>query len=205
MSSLIGSLFLAGGNMNQLQCTTELEAVNSMLMTIGESPVNSLAVSQVSDVSIAIATLREVTRNFQVEGWEFNTEVMTLSPDVDGYINIPANALKIDSTDISLVYVRRGDKLYDKANNTFVFTSPVELEFVWFLTFEDMPEPARQYITIKASRRFQNRVMGSDAVYYFTKEDEQEAKNTFLEYENKSGNYNMLRDNIYMLSSIRRG
>ena len=53
--------------------STELDAVNSILMSVGESPVNTLTV-QSPEVAIAQKTLRQVCREIQAEGWSYNTE-----------------------------------------------------------------------------------------------------------------------------------
>ena len=53
---------------------TELEAVNVLLTTIGEAPVNTLTGNQVTDVTIANQVLTEVSREVQAQGWHFNTE-----------------------------------------------------------------------------------------------------------------------------------
>lgn len=187
-----------------LSLTTELDAVNSMLETIGESPVNTLEVSGLGDVSIAINTLRRTSREVQSRGWEFNTEVMMLSPDEDGYINIPAEALKADPVSRDYTYVQRGTKLYDKVNNTFVFTVAITLEVIWLLDFATLPEPARHYIAVKASRRFQNKVLGSQEVYAFTKEDERDALAELKRYEVNIGDYNMGTGSYTMASALMR-
>lgn len=187
-----------------LTLSTELDAVNTMLETIGQSPVNTLESVNGSDVSIAINTLKEVSREVQSLGWEFNTETITISPDTDSHINVPSNVIKIDPTDPTLRYVRRGTLLYDKANNTDEITSLVEAEVVWFLDFEDMPEPARRYITIKAARRFQNRVLCDEAVYAFTKEDEAEARVALKQDEIETGEFNFLKDNTTFMGTMTR-
>ena len=53
--------------------STELDAVNSVLMSVGESPVNTLS-TQSPEVSIAQNTLRQIAREVLAEGWVFNTE-----------------------------------------------------------------------------------------------------------------------------------
>ena len=53
--------------------STELDAVNSILMSVGETPVNTLTV-QSPEVVIAQNTLRQVCREIQAEGWSYNTE-----------------------------------------------------------------------------------------------------------------------------------
>ena len=52
---------------------TELEAVNVLLTTIGEQPINSFW-NQTTDVTIARQVLNEVNREVQSQGWHFNTE-----------------------------------------------------------------------------------------------------------------------------------
>ena len=52
--------------------TTELEAVNSMLATIGEAPVNSITGTLPLDASLAKNTLNEINREVQSAGWHFN-------------------------------------------------------------------------------------------------------------------------------------
>lgn len=55
--------------------TTELEAVNQMLATIMEAPINTLLGAESLDAQRAITTLAEVSRDLQQTGWNFNTEV----------------------------------------------------------------------------------------------------------------------------------
>jgi hypothetical protein len=57
-----------------LAATTELEAVNAMLATIGESPIADVDTATQADATIAINTLRDVVREVQSMGWKFNTE-----------------------------------------------------------------------------------------------------------------------------------
>jgi hypothetical protein len=58
----------------ELVATTELEAVNAMLASIGEAPIASLDSATAADVQTAISLLRNTTREVQARGWRFNTE-----------------------------------------------------------------------------------------------------------------------------------
>jgi hypothetical protein len=79
-----------------ISATTELEAVNEMLMSIGQAPVNTLAVSGIKDVNIARARLQSQTRRVLSRGFNFNTDDnYTLTPDSDGIILIPNGTLKM--------------------------------------------------------------------------------------------------------------
>jgi hypothetical protein len=156
---------------------TELEAVNEMLMSIGQSPVNTLAVTGIKDVSIAHQRLQSATRRVLTRGFAFNTDVnYPLSPDVDGVIIIPSNVLKVESMDSTELVMRRhptkGMALYNKADRTFLFTTEVPLKIVWAFEFEDLPETARTYVATSAARRFQSKAIGSQILDRFEEEDE---------------------------------
>ncbi|MGN6422700.1 MAG: hypothetical protein ACTHLA_05260 [Asticcacaulis sp.] len=58
---------------------TELEAVNEMLMSIGQAPVNSLTTA-VGDVNIAHAILGVETRYVVLFGFTFNTDEAVRPP-----------------------------------------------------------------------------------------------------------------------------
>lgn len=179
--------------------TTELEAVNVMLGVIGEAPVNSLEISGMIDVSTAKQVLHETSRKIQSQGWYCNTEKeYTLNKDENGYIYLPLNNLKIDLSEINyntdIEPVVRGTKLYDKKNHTFIFTTNLKFDIVWFLPFTDLPEALRRYITVAAARLFQKRFYSSDQIDAFTKEDEMYAK---IEAEHADGDvadYNMVNN-----------
>ena len=51
-----------------LATTTKLEAVNSMLTAIGETPVNTITNATTTDVSIALQVLDNVSREVQQQG-----------------------------------------------------------------------------------------------------------------------------------------
>ena len=53
--------------------STELDAVNQILSSVGQAPVTTLNL-QNPEVSIALNTLRETNKNTQAEGWTFNIE-----------------------------------------------------------------------------------------------------------------------------------
>lgn len=158
---------------------TELDAVNQMLLSIGQAPVSTLAVTGLKDVSFAQYLLHQVAREVQLRGWEFNTDdEYPLTPDVDGKIAIPASALKVDPCDKGKRFVERysgGDRLlYDKDTHSFVHTDPVDVDITWFFPFEELPESARAYIAHRAGRVFQANQVGSTILYQFTKEREVE-------------------------------
>jgi len=163
--------------------TTQLEAVNSMLGHIGESPVNSIsdtAAVPVS-VSVAIAALNEVSKDVQSEGWHFNTETGVKYSPTGGSITVPADIIQFDPIDTSLDIVQRGATLFDRKNNTTTFTSDLTVNQMRLLDWDSLPEVARRYITLKASRVFQGRIIGSRELESLIARDEYVARANLLE------------------------
>ncbi len=174
--------------------TTELQAVNTILGTIGEASINTLAGTLPADVANAQALLLEVSRDVQSVGREFNSEKeVSLAIDGDSKIPIATNVLKIDVSDIDAGYnmdvTQRGGFLYNKATHSFTFSGPLRCDVVYFLPFTDLPEAARRYITIKAARLFQARYLGSTTLGSFTAQEEMDAKWKMEEAENENADY----------------
>lgn len=179
--------------------TTELEAVNTMLQSIQESPVSSVTNPGSVDAVTAIAILREVSRAVQSKGYSFNTEYnYPLPANGSGEIIIPANCLEVDvdprGPDASSDLVRRGQRLYDRYNRTYAISRTVRVEMILMLDFEDLPETARHYIALRAARIFQARMVGSDSLDGFTEQDEMEAKADFRRAENRNADHNVLNN-----------
>lgn len=175
------------------QPTTELQAVNIMLAYAGELPVNTLEDTGVAEVAQTRTVLHNVLREVQNKGLEFNTDdEYKLVPNVDGYINLPSNVLKVDPCDRTKRYVRRGNKLYDKDNHTYVFTcDEVYVDITWFLPFEDAPQSVRDYVTIVAARRFVGNIIGSGDLDDLSSDDEYRALVTMMEDEVDKGDYSI--------------
>ena len=205
--------------------TTELNAVNTMLSSIGEPPVTVLEGQQNADAAIAQNILLEISREVQSMGWHFNTQdEVTLTPDVNNVINLPANVLRIDvnpkikrlGTPSSTLpqndnrdITQRGQVLFDRTNNTTTFTRNVIVSIVYGLSFDQLPEPARRYITVKAARVFQDRMVGSQKHHAFSRGDEMRALSLLKEFEMDTAdptifdNYDTAR--IVMRGDAQRG
>ena len=159
--------------------TTHLEAINTMLSTIGEAPVNSLTGSLPTDASMAKNILDEVNREVQSGGWKFNTSYKaTLSRDTNNKIPVANDVMHIELNPLleaksSNDPVIRGSFLYNLAKETFIFDKDFEnVQIVHLLDFEQIPEQARRYITIRASRIFHDRTLGANALHRFSRQDE---------------------------------
>ena len=188
--------------------TTELESVNQMLGHIGEAPINSLADSAALPISgsIALTTLREVAKEVQTEEWHFNTVTdHEISPDSDSKIPLPATTLFVDAVNSTDDYVQRGLFLYNRKDRTFTFTSTVKVDLTEQLDWDDLIEPARRYITLRAARIFQGRIVGSRELEALIAVDEMQARARLQELDSQSSDRTIFDSaDVYYRLGVRR-
>ena len=177
--------------------TTELEAVNIMLAAIGEAPINSLTGTLPVDARLAQSTLTEVNKEVQSEGWSFNTEIdVTLTRNASEQVTLSTNVLRVDPNihqHPTIDAIQRGLKLYDRLNNKFQFDEDLICTAVYLRTFDEIPEPARRYITIKAARVFVDRLVSDDGLRTYTQQDETRARAILMETDLSNAEHNVLR------------
>jgi hypothetical protein len=162
---------------NAMLPTSKLEAINEMLSCVGEAPVNRLRSGNVQ-AEIAENILESTLRTLQVSGWNFNTDnKVTIQPDSAGHLRLPANTLKADATNTTTDngWVMRNAKMYNKTTNTYITEQTLEVDLVLLLPFEELPEAARQYATLRAGRLLQDRTMGVGHLHQFNMQDEHNA------------------------------
>ena len=195
-----------------LTTTTRLQAVNTMLATIGSAPVNQLTgpnAPNSADVAMAMNTLDEVSLNVQSRGWHFNTEEnVTLSPDpVTKEIVLASNIVMVDvdfPDNEGLDITMRGAKMYNRKTNSLQFDAPVEkVRLIRILEWDDLPQAARHYISIRAARIFQDRTVGSDKHHTFTQQDEIIALSNLKKYEGETADHSIF-DNYDVYRVIDR-
>ena len=193
----------------QITPTSELQSVNIMLSTIGEAPVNSITGTTTVDVSTAINILNETSMSIQSQGWNFNTHLNynSLSIDSNGKVPLPSNCVKADANPSYryLNYTIRNGYLYDMDNHTDVFTSaPTSVDLVLVQQLAHCPEYARQYITMKAARRFASRFIGDKEITQLIGQDENEALMAFHQADSQEADANMLNGDQNTFSIINR-
>lgn len=179
---------------------TELEAVNLMLSVIGESPVNSLIGTGMSDVTTAQGILQEVSREVQADGWFFNNEDNVILPiAADGFIYTPPDILRMEPMKFESAQTTiRGNRVYDRFNHTYTFTKPISFSITYFLQYTELPQDARFYIAVRAARKFQKRNLSSDLIEKFNEQDELDALANMQDQDTSAGEYNLLTGNVSM-------
>lgn len=179
--------------------TTFLEAVNRVLQMLGEAPVNSLN-GQFGLAQQAQDAINDVSRKIQSEGWSFNTDFERLlqRDAVTDEISVGTNVSRVrvdlySYPDIDVV--QRGSRLYDRRAGSYQFTEDLYADVTYILEWDEVPEYAHQYFTIKAGRQLQEAILGSADLSRINAAAEAEAHALFLEEETASAGHNVLRGN----------
>ena len=178
--------------------STELEAVNVILSTIGESPLNSLSGSLPVDGTMAKNVLSEISREVQSSGWHFNTHYKsTLTRDTNNNIPVATNVVRVEldpnlESKSSYDLVQRDGKLYNLAKNTDIFDKDfTDVTQVYLLPFNEIPEQAKRYITIRSARVFHDRTLGANTLHKFSQEDEKQALSILRNAESRTGDFSI--------------
>tara|TARA_B100000424_G_scaffold268839_1_gene264437 strand:+ start:1872 stop:2480 length:609 start_codon:yes stop_codon:yes gene_type:complete len=187
---------------------TELEAVNVCLQNINESPVSSLDTA-FADALMARQMLHDNSRKIQSIGLVCNTDYeLTIARDSSNHINLPTNTLKVyiprKTNEGKRDVVQRGQKLYDRKNNTYVFDEDLKVTLVSFLEWEDLPQVVRSYITINTARKFGAQVVGDTDLFQLTQQDELEARIEFRREQIDVEQANILYDSEASFGVLHR-
>lgn len=154
---------------------TDLDAVNEMLMSIGQAPVNSLSTTGIRDLSIAVYTLGFVSRQVQSQGWWFNRDEYVLwTADINTRYPLPANLLSVRMYDSTRNSAIQNGFLYDVNNHTNLFPNDptLRVDTIQMLDYNTLPQEARNYIGIRAARVFCGKVLGAQDNYKTASDDE---------------------------------
>ena len=179
--------------------TTFLEAVNRVLQMLGEAPVNSLD-GQFGLAQQAEDAINDVSRKIQAEGWSFNTDLERLlqRDAVTNEITVGTNVSRVRVDPFSypdIDVVQRGSRLYDRRAGSYEFDEDLYADVTYILEWDEVPEYAHQYFTIKAGRQLQEAILGSADLSRINAAAEAEAHALFLEEEAASAGHNVLRGN----------
>ena len=176
--------------------STELDAVNQILSSVGQAPVTTLDL-QNPEVAIVLTTLREVNKQVQAEGWNYNVERgYEFTPDsTTKHIAYPTNVLQLDTTKQKhrddFDPVRRNGKFYDRLNHTYEWDDVIEADVTWLFEFEDVPPAIQLYITARAARLAANKMVGDTTLFQLLQEQELQTRAAALEYDCNQGDYSI--------------
>ncbi len=180
-----------------------LASVNVMLQMINELPISDdVELAEILEAQLAASVLIETKKEVLAEGWDVNKDLAYSFPqDASGFIAVPANVLDISSSDGNIIM--RNWNLYNKEKQTSIFLEPQDMDVIWDLDFNSITHPLRNFITVRAARKFQARTIMNVDVYGYSQSDEEDAYLVARRSEGNTGRYNMLtstygQDNLVM-------
>lgn len=134
---------------------TKLEVVNQALEACSQSPVASIDLAD-QQVELISGILEREIKDIQTEGWAFNAEEnVTLTPDLSGFITVAPDVVGVSwGKDMHQhpVLALRGARLFDKSQNTYVFSGPIKVRVVRLLDWEYTPQEFREYVAARVCR-----------------------------------------------------
>lgn len=190
--------------------STQLSAVNIILSTIGESPVNTLIGNLPLSASVALAALNEQVNAIQLDGYWYNSDTqVTLPADSNGNVLLGVNVAKIEISRkryagkeiVNRPQFNSGGvgqpQLYDRRHQTYNLSSipggVIADRIVYVLDWSQLPESAKRYMTIRAARVFADRWVGAETVHQFTAADELNAKRAMEAHKADEDELNILQ------------
>lgn len=188
---------------------TQLQAVNVLIASLGESPIESITPPPSSDAEEALGRLNEADLEVQSEGWHWNREKdFQLSLNGDGTVSLPAQTLRMAAAYASaqnsqpLEITARGLTLYDLGNHTNVFTAAPYVDLIIRLDWDSLPQAARSLITLTAARRFHAGKQGSQVVLEVNAEDLARARAVLEQYEDEDAGANSVNGNLGVVTAL---
>lgn len=184
---------------------TLLDALNISLTALGEFRVTSDTVKNPT-IGIIKDSLENERMALLSSGWWFNDRVMTLYPDVEGYIALPSKTIDIYSIDTEeMLGEDENQRLvsYDTGYNKF--DKPMRLRIVSDVDFERLPEMAAQIVAYQAAMQVYADDLGVDNTYQNLQRQSQKAFN-ILHKQNlrnrrystsKTGRYQRIRSSLH--------
>lgn len=188
----------------QLSNNIELDAINTIIGSIGEAPLNSIEDSLNVDALNAYRILNDTNKQQQARGWSFNIhEDYVLNPDSStGKILWAENFLFLQGSN-NEKYIKQGNYVYDLTNNTTSFTTDLTVTAILLVPLDEIPEPLKAYIVAKAALNFQVRYLGDPALTQRLQIDVNETWQALQEFEIDSNDYSLL-DNDNVVSVLER-
>ena len=182
---------------------SELSMINDSLLAIGEAPFMEGTVVDTIPIGTDGETAKRLIRSTMIEvqsrGWYFNTDYdYVLTPDINGFITLPPNVLRTDfgNTSNANRFLIKNNGIYDVANQTFIIEGDIMCDIVWLVDYTNLPPEAYEYISLRAARKFQQKVIGALETDQFTMRDEQDALVNLQRRQLQTQDYNIQNSRV---------
>lgn len=172
---------------------SELDAVNHVLEAAGDPPVSSLVTENASSIAVIQRKLRAERIKLLSRGHSFNTTYPYKTPNTDGYIIIGDEILSVDgwgNNKYTAYTVSPEGRLYDKTNDTDVFTDQVQLKIISDVDFENIRTQTQYQLMAAVAKSYQRQFQQDPVMDQELMEDEYEAEVIAAEEELRGSNVN---------------
>lgn len=187
---------------------TQLQAVNLLLNSLGQTGVNTYDPPPTPTVADALNALNEADLDIQSKGWHWNREYsFPLTLDGSSYVALPDQTLRVTNAyaspgGIALDITQRGTKLYDLTNHTYVFPAAPVVDLVMRLDWDLLPQVARAAIAYQAAYRFQARKQGTGVVLQVNQADVLKALTLLEQHEDETAGANAVNGSVHIVSAL---
>jgi len=169
------------------------DAINEVLLTLNELP---LEVSDlVADIPIAVLVDREIEvakKKILAYGWNFNTLLLSFYPNNQNNIVVPTTYLSVKPTEDNPNIIIRDWKVFNKVENSFIYTEAVELNVVDDVLFDDIPFPVANYIVQHAGLKAYVDIIADNNGVSLRRQEMLEARMEAFRYDTQVSDTNIL-------------
>lgn len=181
---------------------TRLEAINYILISIGEYVINTEdeMTPEAEDIN---NVLNMITRIVCSDKEPFNIYPVKLQVNKDGEIEVPKSSiLSVDIRD-DIDYIRvRNNKLYNINTKSYTFNNDIECYCKLLIDFDDLEEEVQQYIVSKTNLKKIQTEIGNQDLVKAAMNEMNEAMKEYISYNLNITNINFI-NNPYNLQFKR--
>lgn len=194
--------------MSHIGDLTRLQAVNTALSAVGQSPVATLGSGDNALATMAENLLLQVEREVQARGWWFNTETdVDFTPNSSDEVELGDDYFHVDSHNPKDDFVKRGNRLYDMKEHSFTtFTGDtVALDVIQAVEWLDTPVLFRAYCEARTARKLIERYLADRVMIAAALGEEAEAMKALVTEDSRMADHNFLSGNAERWVSLNYG
>ena len=146
---------------------TYKEAINRILTSVGEIPIDSNPSEHIKNptVSIILRSLDDISKQLQNRGYWFNTRYVTITPNFKQQMIVPEGTVNWESDTVTSYL--QGDKLVKAVDGSTLWeaTDKEKGKVIVLIPFELLPHSFAELVVLKANMQSYLNTFGVDEHY----------------------------------------
>ena len=174
---------------------TYKEAINRILTTIGENPIDSEPSDNIKNptVSIILRALQDSNKRLQESGYWFNSREVTLTPNFKGHLIVPYDTLNWVS-EYGGTYLLRDKLACSKTGSVYFDENHKEKgKAIVLVPFEDLPHSFAECVVLDAELESYLNTYGVDEHYQVLQQNMLSRLDNFTRDTVRQGKFNTKR------------